>query len=139
MEDRLDIRACLDNLGASWQFGGSVTDGTKACWDAVSWEDARHKPTWSALVAVSGAASNTVPKLVTPRQAKLALLSAGLLDEVEAAIDAIADPATKRVAQIEWEYAQEIERGWPLLVQIAGAMGMTDAELDELFIAAATL
>lgn len=76
---------------------------------------------------------------VTPRQAKLALLSAGLLDDVEAAIDAIADPATKRAAQIEWEYAQEIKRDWPLLVQLATSMGMTESDLDELFTQAALL
>ncbi|MDY0227207.1 MAG: hypothetical protein RBR38_10300 [Desulfomicrobium apsheronum] len=80
-----------------------------------------------------------IPQLVTPRQAKLALFAAGLLDDVEAAIDAIAEPATKRVAQIEWEYAHEIRRDWPLLLQVAGAMGMTAAELDALFVAAAGL
>lgn len=76
---------------------------------------------------------------VTPRQAKLALLSVGLLDDVEAAIASIPDPALKRTAQIEWEYAQEIKRGWPLLVQVADAMGMTSADLDELFTQAALL
>ena len=80
-----------------------------------------------------------VPVSVTPRQAKLALLSAGLLDAVEAAIEAIADPATKRVAQIEWEYAQEVRRDWPLLNQVAAGMGMTDAQIDDLFNLAATL
>lgn len=79
------------------------------------------------------------PQSVTPRQAKLALLSAGLLDDVESAISAIPDPATKRVAQIEWEYAQEIKRDWPLLVQLATSMGMTTTDLDELFTQAALL
>lgn len=51
MENRIiDIRACLDQLGVSWQFGGSVTDGTEACWSAVRWEDARDKPAWGSLV-----------------------------------------------------------------------------------------
>lgn len=80
-----------------------------------------------------------VPVSVTPRQAKLALLSAGLLDDVEAAIEAIADATTKRVAQIEWEYAQEVRRDWPLLNAVAAQMGMTDAQIDELFTLAATL
>lgn len=80
-----------------------------------------------------------VPASVTPRQAKLALLSAGLLDAVEAAIEAIADASTKRVAQIEWEYAQEVRRDCPQLNAVAAQMGMTDAQLDELFTLAATL
>lgn len=51
MENQIiDIRACLDQLGASWQFGGSVTEGTEACWNDVRWEDARDKPTWESLV-----------------------------------------------------------------------------------------
>lgn len=81
----------------------------------------------------------SVPSVVTPRQAKLALLSAGLLDAVDGAIDAIADPATKRVAQIEWEYAQEVRRDWPLLNAVAAQMGMTGEQVDGLFNLAATL
>lgn len=135
----VDIRSCLEKLGTSWQFGGSVTDGTESSWNAVTWEDARDKPTWAALVAASKGLANPVPVVVTPRQAKLALLSVGLLDNAEAAIDAIADPATKRVAQIEWEYAHEFRRDWPLLISLAYSMGMTDAELDELFRQAAVM
>lgn len=81
----------------------------------------------------------TIPTSLTPRQAKLALLSAGLLDDVDAAIEAIPDAATKRVAQIEWEYAQEVRRDWPLLNAVAAGMGMTDAQIDDLFTLAATL
>lgn len=80
-----------------------------------------------------------IPTSITPRQAKLALLSAGLLDDVDAAIEAIPDAATKRVAQIEWEYAQDVRRDWPMLNQVAAQMGMTDAQIDELFIMAAAL
>lgn len=85
------------------------------------------------------APETSVPLSVTPRQAKLALLSAGMLDDVEAAINAIADPTKKRIAQIEWEFAQEVRRDWPLLNEVAEGMGMTDAQLDELFTLAATL
>lgn len=53
MENRIDIRAALDRLGESWQFGGSVTDGTEECWRTVRWEDAREKPSWSQLVVAS--------------------------------------------------------------------------------------
>lgn len=81
-----------------------------------------------------------VPQSVTKRQARLALLGAGLLDDVEAAIENITDPMQKRVAQIDWETADSVERSWPMLVQLAkGMLGMTDQQLDELFIAAATL
>lgn len=75
-----------------------------------------------------------VPQAITIRQAKLALLSAGLLDDVDAAI-AQAD----RTTQIEWEYATEVHRNWPTLRSVQGAVGLTDEQVDELFIRAASL
>lgn len=78
-----------------------------------------------------------VPEAVTPRQAKIALLHAGLLDDVEAGIEAITDPATKRIAKLDWSEANEFRRDWPLLNQLAAGMGITDGQLDELFRAAA--
>lgn len=78
-----------------------------------------------------------VPESVTRRQAKVALLQAGLLDEVEAGIEAIADPVTKRIAKLDWVEANEFRRDWPLLNQLAAGMGITDGQLDELFRVAA--
>lgn len=80
-----------------------------------------------------------VPESVTRRQAKVALLQAGLLDEVEAGIEAIADPITKRIAKLDWSEANEFRRDWPLLNQLAAGMGITDGQLDELFRAAARI
>lgn len=81
----------------------------------------------------------TVPKLVTMRQAKLALLQVGMLDAVDAAIASISDDAERKKAQIEWEYAQEVERGWPTLETLTAAMGMTEAQVDDLFVLAGSL
>jgi len=88
---------------------------------------------------VDGELMEVVPEVVTPRQAKIALLQAGLLDDVEAAIESLEDPALKRLAQIEWEYAQEVRRDWPLLVLLAGLIGLSDDQVDELFVVAAGL
>lgn len=75
-----------------------------------------------------------VPQSVTMRQARLALLGAGLLDTVEAAV-AGAGPA----AAIEWEYAQEVQRSSGLVPAMATALGMTDVQIDALFVTASTL
>lgn len=70
----------------------------------------------------------------TPRQARLALQQAGLLAAVEAWI-ARADEATR----IEWEFATEIRRDWPPIAVCASALGLSEAQLDGLFVQAATL
>lgn len=75
-----------------------------------------------------------IPQSVTMRQARLALLGAGLLDTVETAITG-AGPAAK----IEWDYATEVQRSAGLVPAMATALGMTDAQIDVLFIAAAAL
>ena len=75
-----------------------------------------------------------VPQSVTMRQARLALLAAGLLDMVEAAITAAGPEAA-----IEWEYAADVQRGAGLVPAMAAALGMTDAQIDALFVTASTL
>lgn len=81
----------------------------------------------------------TVPSSVTLRQAKRALLAAGLLDQVQATIDAIADPVQREEAQIDWNYSQTMDRDWPLVQLLSSEMGLTLAQLDELFLAASKL
>lgn len=69
-----------------------------------------------------------VPNVVTMRQARLALLQLDKLAEVEALIAQLGT-----AAQIEWEYAQTIERDHPLVAQFAAH------EVDAFFQLAATL
>lgn len=99
-------------------------------------EDAGPKPTaeelerWAAeLAALDGKVS-----VVTMRQARLALLAAGKLAAVESAV-----AAAGTAAQIEWEYATEVRRDWPLVNALAGAVGIDGEALDALFVAAAQL
>lgn len=80
-----------------------------------------------------------VPPLeVTMRQGRLALLAAGKLALVEQAIAALPSPA-KEAAQIEWEYSSSILRYGPLVQSLAPAIGLSDADVDALFIAANAL
>ncbi len=78
------------------------------------------------------------PEVVSMRQARLALLNAGMLDAVNTAIAEM--PGTDgEAARIEWEFAQSVRRDNPLLIVIVTQMGMTDKALDALFIAASRL
>ena len=80
----------------------------------------------------------TVPQSVSMRQARLALLGAGLLSTVDAAIDAQAEPLKSQI-EIEWTYATEIDRQRPTLLALAPALGLDSDDLDSLFIAASQL
>ncbi|WP_342640953.1 hypothetical protein [Rhodoligotrophos ferricapiens] len=72
--------------------------------------------------------------IITNRQAKLALVHAGLLDQVNQLMEN--RPAAER---IEWEYTSTVRRDHPLILQLAPALGLTEAEIDDLFRLAATL
>ena len=73
-----------------------------------------------------------VPNFITMRQARLALLDAGLLDEVEAAI-------TTPENRIWWDYSTTVERNHPLVDAVLIALGKSPEEIDQMFIEAAKL
>jgi hypothetical protein len=79
-----------------------------------------------------------VPQSVTMRQARLALLGAGVLSQVEGAINAMPEPQ-KSAARITWEYSAEVQRHNGLVSQMAPSLGLTSAQIDELFTAAARI
>lgn len=75
-----------------------------------------------------------IPQSISRFQARAALLAAGLLSDVEAAV-AAADP----FAQLAWAEAQEWRRDSPTLLALAHGIGLTDAEIDDLFVQAAAI
>lgn len=79
-----------------------------------------------------------VPQKVTMRQARLALLGAGLLGAVDAAIAALPSPQ-KEAAKIEWEYSQEVQRRNGFVDVLAPLLGLTEEQTDALFIEAVKL
>lgn len=79
-----------------------------------------------------------IPTEVTMRQARLALLAAGLLPTINAAVAAMSGTAGD-AARIEWEFAKSVNRNQPLVTQLATALNLTSAQLDALFTAAAAL
>jgi len=81
---------------------------------------------------------NGIPQQVTMRQARLALLGAGMLSGIDATINSLPEP-TRSAAKIEWEYSQAVQRHNGFVSQIAPAIGLTEAQIDALFVAAAKL
>lgn len=75
---------------------------------------------------------------VTMRQARLALLGAGLLPSVNAAIAEMTG-SQGEAARIEWEYSQEVQRDRGLVAALGTQMGMSATQLDALFSAASAI
>ena len=89
---------------------------------------------WEMMREDEMRARNPVPQQVTMRQARLALLSVGLLDDAEVVI-----AAAGRAAQLEWEYAVVVDRSNPAVAAVQQQQGFTDAQIDDLFREAAKL
>lgn len=79
-----------------------------------------------------------VPQSVTMRQARIALHRAGLLVDVDAAIASLPSPQ-KEEAQIEWEFSSTVERSRNITSMLGAALGLSEDELDDLFITASAL
>ena len=79
-----------------------------------------------------------VPASVTMRQGRLALLAAGKLAQVDAAIASLPEPQ-KSAALIEWNVSNELQRGNAFVATLGAALGLSDAQVDQLFITAAAL
>lgn len=82
----------------------------------------------------------SVPATVSARQIRLWLVNHGIaLSTVEAAIESIADQATRDSIRVEWEYAPYVERSHPWLVPLAEALGLDESAVDRAFREAAAL
>lgn len=76
----------------------------------------------------------SVPAAVSPRQIRQALTAAGLRASVEAAI-AASNQDTK-----DWyEFSTSVERSHSMVASMGTALGVSSAQLDDLFIAAGAL
>lgn len=79
-------------------------------------------------------APEPVPAAVSKFQAQAALYAAGLLDDVEAAVS-----AADRFVQLAWQGATVFERTSPTIAALGAAIGLSDADLDDLFREAAKI
>lgn len=80
-----------------------------------------------------------VPSSITMRQGRLKLLELNLLDAVNLSLNSISDEKERKAALIEWEYAQTIDRGSHWVVNLSQSLGLSDSDLDDLFISASSM
>lgn len=76
-----------------------------------------------------------VPSSITNFQARAILLIEGYLPTVEAYIATLEDP----LAQAAWQYAGSVERGSALVEAVRLVLGLSEGEMDDLFIAGAAI
>jgi len=76
-------------------------------------------------------AARFVPGAVTNFQCRAVLIAHGLFDQVDTMIRAAGG-----VSLQAWEYANDVTRNGPLVVSMTGALGLTDEQVDDMFIEA---
>lgn len=107
-------------------------------WDSASGQQCERDATAQEIADMeaqqAAALVPVVPTSVSPRQIRQALTAAGLRGSVEAAI-AAADQDTK-----DWyEFATAFERNHPMIAALATGLGVTEPQLDGLWILAGSL
>jgi hypothetical protein len=90
------------------------------------------------FVAPSFPVEVRVPQSVSMAQARLALIGAGLFSTIDAGLKALPEPQ-RTTALTAWEYAPTVSRNGTLVTTLASQFGLTDAQLDSLFTAAAAI
>lgn len=101
---------------------------------AIRKEGSRYLQGWQVVAAPAPQA----PESVTMRQARQAMLSAGILAQVDALIAAMPGEEGES-ARIDWNHARDVKRDWPLIGALGPQMGLTEQQIDDLFIYAATV
>lgn len=80
-----------------------------------------------------------VPQTITRAQGKAALIQAGLWPQVQTFMAGIEDPNEQLLAEVALNDTVTWERSSPFLARVAVALGLSEQQLDELFIAAAAV
>lgn len=76
-----------------------------------------------------------VPQTITPRQIRMQLTNSGLRQQVEDMVANSNDYALKDW----WEYSLDYKRDNPILIGMATQLGLTEEQLDNMFIEASKL
>ena len=74
-----------------------------------------------------------VPREIANWRAKAVLSGLGLLDSASAALDALPEPA-RTVARLAWTGDAKLSRSSPAVAFIAASIGLSESQLDRLFI-----
>lgn len=97
------------------------------------------QPDWEQMRADELQARNPVPTSVARAQGKAALIGNGLWSGVLAFVAAIEDPTERALAEVALHDTQTWQRNSTFLSAAKVGLGLTDVQLDDLFLAAAKI
>jgi hypothetical protein len=114
--------------GAQWSMTGD--DLAKLIW----LDESQSRPDDAEIMDAIANGALPTPQSVSMLNARRALRAAGLLDQVTAAI-------AKQPADVQdaWSLSTTIDRQSPTVKMLALALGLSDAQVDALFVSAAAL
>ena len=90
-------------------------------------------------VVIDGVLTIPVPEVISMRQCRLQLLATPLGDSTGYAAVNNSIATMGEAAQIDWEYAADVQRTFPLVVAMQQMFGWSDAQMDDFFAEAAKL
>ena len=117
------------------EFFGTCPDGANTQVDGVLGVYVQAE--WETMRDDEMRARNPVPQQITRAQGKAALIMQGLWGAVLDYVAAIQDPLQRALAEVALNDTLTWERSSPFLNAAAAGLGMTDEQLDALFIQAA--
>lgn len=92
----------------------------------------------SAYDAAIASVQTPPPDEVLLWQFRTAVTLAGLKESVDSTIAGLPEPA-KTIATEKWEYGNTIRRNHPMIAQLSALLGLTSAQVDDVFKTAASL
>lgn len=122
-----EVGASLQQVGGNCPEGWIVMQGERPTPEHVAQADG----TWVIL-------PTPVPEMVTMRQARQAMLNAGILGQVDSLIAAMPGDEGES-ARIDWAYAHDVKRDWPLIGALGPQVGLNEQQIDDLFIYAGSI
>lgn len=108
-------------------------DLVKPIWDGENWNEGAN------IEEINEFNRKSIPKVVSQRQLRTQLVLNGFdLNDIQIAIDELTEP-NKSIAQIAWDYAITFERNSPLLVVVGQMLGLSESDIDTIFLNASKL
>ena len=105
----------------------------KPIWDGDTWVES------ATEAEINQINRQSLPKVVSQRQLRTQLVLGGFdLNDIQDAINGLSEP-NKSIAQIAWNYALTFVREDDLLVSVGASLGLTESQIDEIFLNASNL